>query len=211
MMLNRDKLNFWVKVVAFGLAAVFLLSSVFMGIGMTGASYNLLSLFGGGSAQQSSAPSASDAQSQVEAARRQLEQDPKDADNYKTLAGAYYQSGQYDQAVKTLEQGRQKRPKEEEIPVLMGQIYAQQAQTTSGGQQKTWTNAGDAFATATEIDPGDEENYYFAGQAYEQAGKTDQALKYWNGYLEREPDGDRAQEVKQKISGLLQGGGATGG
>lgn len=209
MMLDRDRLNFWVRVVAIGLAAVFILSFVFMGIG-TSVSYNFFDLIGGGSQQQSTQSATSSPQSQIEAARQELEQNPKDGALYTELAGLYYQQGQYDEAVKVLEQGREKVPGDAEIAATLGAIYAQQAQTTVGEEQeKTWTNAGDAYAAATKIEPDNADNYYFAGQAYEQAGQTDQAVKYWNGYLDRNPEGQYAGEVKQKISGLLQGGSTT--
>jgi len=40
MMMNRDKLNFWVRVVAIVLSAFFLISFIFLGVG-TNISYNV--------------------------------------------------------------------------------------------------------------------------------------------------------------------------
>lgn len=205
MMLDRDRLNFWVRIVAIFFSAVFVISFVFYGMG-SNVAYSPAQLFGGGSQQTSSATATSSPQDQIEAARQQLEEDPKEAENYTQLAGLYYQQGQYDEAEKVLKQGREKAPNEEEIAVFLGQIYAQQAQSAASGQDKTWTDAGDAFAAATEAEADNADYYYFAGQAYEQAGQQDKAVKYWNGYLEREPDGERAKEVRDKISGFLQGG-----
>ena len=45
MMMNRDRLSFWVRLVAILLAAVFLISFIFLGIG-TNVQYNIFDLFG---------------------------------------------------------------------------------------------------------------------------------------------------------------------
>jgi cytochrome c-type biogenesis protein CcmH/NrfG len=111
-----------------------------------------------------------------------------------------------------LKKGREAAPKDEEIALLLGQVYAQQAQAAQGGEQEEiLTKAGESFAAAGKIEPKDEEAFYFAGQAYDEAGKPAEAIKYWNTYLELEPEGEEAKQVKERISSLLQGGGGTTG
>lgn len=211
MMMNRDRLGFWVKFVAVGLAFVFLASSIVFGLGMTGAGYNLFELWGG-SGQQQQASQSPNPQDGIEEAEKELEQDPKDPEAIKDLAGLYYNAGRYDDAARVLKDGREAAPKDEEIPLLLGQVYFQEAQGVSKDEQKELQGkAGDAFAAAAEIEPDNEDAYLLAGEAYEQAGQPAEAIKYYNGYLDQEPEGEQAQEVEARISALLEGGESTSG
>ncbi len=209
MMMNRERLGFWVKLVAVVLSVVFIGSSVFLGLG-TNVSYNLFELFGS-SAQQQQESQVPDAQDQIDRAEKDLQQNPKDPEAIKDLASLYYNAGRYDDAVRVLQDGREAAPKDEEIPFLLGQVYSQQALGTPGKEQKEFhKKAGDAFAAATEDEPDNEEAYLLAGDAYEQAGQPAEAIKYYNGYLDREPKGENSEEVKARISALLEGGESTG-
>jgi cytochrome c-type biogenesis protein CcmH/NrfG len=210
MMMNRERLGFWVKLVAVVLSVVFIGSSVFLGLG-TNVSYNLFELFGG-SGQQQQESQAPDAQDQIDRAEKDLRQNPSDPEAIKDLASLYYNAGRYDEAVRVLQDGRQAAPKDEEIPFLLGQVYSQEAQGTPGKEQKeVYGKAGDAFAAAAEVEPDNEEAYLLAGDAYEQAGQPAEAIKYYNGYLDREPKGETSKEVEARISALLEGGEGAGG
>jgi len=209
MMMNRERLGFWVKLVAVVLAVFFVGSSVFLGLG-TNVQYNLFELFGG-SGQQQQQNQAPDAQDQIERAERELRQNPKDPEAVKDLASLYYNAGRYDEAARVLRDGREIAPKDEEIPFLLGQVYSQEALGTPGEEQaKLHEKAGDAYAAATEAEPENEEAYLLAGDAYEQAGEPAEAIKYYNGYLDREPKGENSKEVKARISALLEGGDGAG-
>ena len=111
-----------------------------------------------------------------------------------------------------LENGREAAPKDAEIPLLLGEVYSRQAQVTPEEEQKKdlYRKAGDAYAAAAEIEPDNEDAYLLAGQAYDQADEPAQAIKYYNGYLDLEPEGEPAQAVKERISALLEGGESTG-
>jgi len=204
MMMNRDRLSFWVRLVSIVLAAFFLLSFIFLGLG-TNISYNLFELIGNQDQQQKQADQAPDPQEQIAEAEKALEKDPKDPEKIKDLAALYYTAGRYDDAIQILQRGREVAPQDEEIPALMGQIYTQQAQAEKGEKQKELLKkAGDAFAASAE--PGNAEAYLLAGQAYDQAGQPADAIEYYNGYLDLEPKGEKAEKVKDRISALLEGG-----
>lgn len=204
MMMNRDRLSFWVRVVAIVLSAFFLLSFIFLGVG-TNVSYNIFELFGNQN-QPQRADQAPDPEQQIAAAEKELEKDPKNPEKIKDLAALYYTAGRYDDAVRVLQKGREVAPKDEEIPSLLGQIYTQQAQMAQGEKQKELQKkAGDAFAASAEAEPDNAEAYLLAGQAYDQAGQPAEAIKYYNGYLDLEPEGDTAAKVKDRISALLKG------
>jgi cytochrome c-type biogenesis protein CcmH/NrfG len=209
MMMNRDRLNFWVRLVAIVLSAFFLISFIFLGVG-TNLQYNVFQLFGKQN-QPKQADQAPDPQEQIAAAEKDLKQDPKDPEKIKDLAALYYTAGRYDDAVQVLQKGREVAPKDEEIPALLGQIYSQQAQMATGEKQKELQKkAGDAFAATAEAEPDNAEAYLLAGQAYDQAGQPAEAIKYYNGYLELEPKGENAGKVKDRISALLKGGESSG-
>ncbi len=210
MMMNRDRLSFWVRLVAIVLAAFFLLSFIFLGLG-TNISYNLFELIGNQDQQQQQADKATDPQEQIAAAEKDFEKDPKDPEKIKNLAALYYTAGRDDDAIQVLQRGREVAPEDEEIPALIGQVYSQQAQVAQGEKQKELLKkAGDAFAVAAETEPDDADAYLLAGQAYDQAGQPADAIEYYNGYLDLEPKGENAEKVKDRISALLEGGDSSG-
>lgn len=209
MMLDRDKLNFWVRFVAIGLAAVFVGSFLLFGIG-SGVNYSPMEIFGGGDDQP--AGQTVGPEDQIQNAKQELEQNPNDPDAIVTLAALYFQNDQLEEAEKVLKKGREKAPNAEDIPMLLGQVYYQQAQAAQGEEQKElYAQAGDAYASATEIDKENEDAYLAAGDAYDQADQPSEAIKYWNVYLEMEPEGQQAEAVKEQISTILEGGMTTGG
>ena len=205
MMMNRDRLSFWVRLVAILLAAVFLISFIFLGIG-TNVQYNIFELFGNQDEAQQQQDQTPDTEEQIAAAEKELEKDPKDSENIKNLAALYYTEGRYDDAIRVLQEGREAVPKDEEIPALLGQIYSQQAQMATGKKKEELQDkAADAFAASAQAQPDSAEAYLLAGQAYEQAGQPAEAIKYYNGYLDRDPNGEDAAEVEDRISALLEG------
>jgi cytochrome c-type biogenesis protein CcmH/NrfG len=210
MMMNRDRISFWVRLVSIVLAAFFLISFIFLGLG-TNISYNIFELIGNQDQQQQQADQAPDPQEQITEAEKALEKDPKDPEKIKDLAALYYNAGRYDDAIQILQRGREVAPQDEEIPALIGQIYSQQAQAEKGEKQKELLKkAGDAFAASAEAEPDNADAYLLAGQAYDQAGQPADAIEYYNGYLDLEPKGEQAKQVKERISALLEGGGSSG-
>jgi cytochrome c-type biogenesis protein CcmH/NrfG len=211
MMMNRDRLSFWVRLVSIVLAAFFLISFIFLGLG-TNISYNIFELIGNQDQQQQQADQAPDPQEQIAEAEKALEKDPKDPEKIKDLAALYYNAGRYDDALQVLQKGREVAPQDQEIPAFIGQIYSQQAQAEKGEKQKELLKkAGDAFAASAEAEPDNAEAYLLAGQAYDQAGQPADAIEYYNGYLDLEPKGENAKKVKDRISALLEGGDGSAG
>ena len=210
MMMNRERIGFWVRLVSILLAGVFLISFIFLGVG-TNLQYNVFDLFGNQDQPKQQQDQASDPEQQIAAAQQDLKKDPKDPEKIKDLAALYYTAGRYDDAIQVLQRGREVAPKDEEIPALIGQIYSQQAQAEKGEKQKELLKkAGDAFAASAEAEPDNAEAYLLAGQAYDQAGQPAEAIKYYNEYLDRAPKGQDAARVKDRISALLEGKESTG-
>ena len=210
MMMNRERIGFWVRLVAILLAVFFVGSFIFLGLG-TNVSYNLFELIGG--SDQQPGGQTTDTQEQIEQAERELEENPKDPEAIKQLAALYYQEGRLEEAARMLENGRGVAPNDAEIPLLLGEVYSRQAQSTPEEKERKalYEKAGDAYAAAAEIEPENEDAYLLAGQAYDQASEPAQAIKYYNGYLDLEPEGEQSRAVEERISALLEGGEATGG
>ena len=207
MMLDRDKITFWTRLGAIALAAIFVGSFVFMGLG-TNISYNLFDLLGGGQNQPAGQTTSPD--EQIERARADLDENPDNPRTMRRLAGLYIQAGRTDEAIEVLEKGREVAPDDPYIPLLLGQAHDRkaQAQTDKGERQANYARAGDSYAAAAEVQEGDDRKaqaYLLAGQAYEQAGDKGRAIQYWNDYLELEPEGEQADAVKERIATLLEG------
>ena len=189
MMMNRERMGCWASGIAIGLAVVFLGSFILLGIGST-VNYNLFELIGGNDQQQSAGQTTSPSE-QIQAAKKELDQNPKDPGAIKSLAALYVQNNQAEDAVKVLKKGREVAPEDEEIALLLGQVYAQQAQTLQGNEkEKTFAKAGEAFAAAGKIEPKNEEAFYFAGQAYDEAGQPaegDRLLEHVSGARTQRP------------------------
>jgi cytochrome c-type biogenesis protein CcmH/NrfG len=210
MMMNRERIGFWVRLLAILLSVFFVGSFIFVGLG-TNVSYNLFDLIGGSDQQQGGQTTG--AQEPIEQAERELEENPKDPEAIKALAALYYHAGRLEDAARVLENGREAAPKDEEVMILLGQVYSRQAQIAVEEKERKelYGEAGDAYAAATEAEPDNEDAYLLAGGAYDQAGEPAQAIKYYNGYLDLEPEDERAAAVEERISALIKGGEATNG
>jgi len=210
MMMNRERIGFWVRLVAILLSAIFLISFIFLGVG-TNISYNVFDLFGNQDQQKQQQDQALNPEEQIAAAEKNLKKDPKDPEKIKDLAGLYYNAGRYDEAIQVLQNGQEAAPNDEEIPAFLGQVYSQQAQTASGKKQEELQDkAAEAFAASAAAQPDEADAYLLAGQAYDQAGQPAEAIRYYNEYLDRAPKGQNAARVKDRISALLEGKETTG-
>ncbi|MBV9455097.1 MAG: tetratricopeptide repeat protein [Rubrobacter sp.] len=209
MMLDRDKISFWTKVGAITLAAIFVGSFLFMGIG-TGLNYSFLDLLSGPGKQEEQTTGS---EGQIAKAEKDFEDDPQNPRVIKRLGVLYLQEGQTDKAAEVLEKGRKVDPQDPVLPLYLGQAYEKQAQGLSDEEKRkaTYKEAGDAYTAAAEAQKNKPQMYLLAGQAYEQAGEKGKAIQYWNEYLKLEPEGEQADAVKERIGTLLKGGETTGG
>jgi cytochrome c-type biogenesis protein CcmH/NrfG len=210
MMMNRERIGFWVRLLAILLSVFFVGSFIFVGLG-TNVSYNLFTLIGGSDQQQGG--QTTDPQEQIEQAERELKENPKDPEPITALAALYYRDGRLEDAARVLENGREAAPNDAEIPLSLGGVYSRQAQTEADEKQRKelYEKAGDAYAAAAEIEPENQDAYWLAGHAYDQAGEPAQAIEYYNGYLDLEPEDEQAEVVEERISALLEGGETTDG
>ena len=109
MMMNRERLGFWVRLVAILLAAVFLISFIFLGVG-TNIQYNIFDLFGNQDQPNQQQDQTPGPEQQIAAAEKDLKKDPKDPEKIKDLAYLYYTAGRYDEAIQVLQKGQEAVP-----------------------------------------------------------------------------------------------------
>ena len=211
MMLNRDKLGFWISLGDIALAAIFLLSFVLMGVG-SDVSYNLFDLLGGSSEKEQEKQDTG-ADEQIARAQEDLEENPEDPRIVRRLGGLYLENGQTESAVEVLQRGREVDPEDPVIPLYLGQAQERRAQGLSDEEERraAFEEAGDAYAAAAELRDSNAQAYLSAGAAYEQAGEKSKAIRYWNDYLKLEPEGEPADAVKERIDTLLKGGETSDG
>lgn len=211
MMMDRNRLSFWMRLVAILLAAGFLGSSILIGFTVSGSSYNLLEVFGGNQQQDPQQQQSQNLSGDIDEAEQRLEENPEDPDAIQELSQLYIADGQTSEAISVLEDGMESAPDNAEIPLLLGQSHYQQAQAQPEGERaESFRQAGDAFAAATERDKENEEAFAAAGDAYEQAGESGEAIQYYNGYLDLESEGETAEQVRDRIDALLDEGGSGG-
>ncbi len=94
MLLDRKRIRKWAKWVALGLAIVFGLSFLFMGVGYGGAGFDLSSLFKGKQSSKTTAPQTDE--QKLEAYLQTLAANPKDTTTMLAIATVYrdmYQAG----------------------------------------------------------------------------------------------------------------------
>lgn len=68
-------------------------------------------------------------------------------------------------------------------------------------KQEKYKEAIDEFNIAKKLDEVNKEVYYYIGQCYEKLSQTHKAYKYQEKYLEIDPEGKFAEEVKEKLKG----------
>ncbi len=211
MMLDRDKINFWIRIGAIALAVIFIGSFVLMGVG-SNMNYSILDLLGS-SQQEEQQQQTTGAEEQIAQAQTELEGDPENPRIIRRLAGLYLQNGQTERATQVLEQGREVAPNDPVVALYLGQAYEQRAQGVADEEERktAYEDAGEAYAAAARLQEDNPQAYLAAGQVYEQAGDKGRAIQYYNGYLDADPDGEQADEVRERISNLLSGGESTGG
>ncbi len=191
MLLDRKRINRWAKWVSLGLAIVFGLSFVFMGVG-SGLNVDWSSLwdaFGSTSA----APQNPD--SSVAEYEQALAADPNDLDALLGIATEYESLGQPLQAAPYLERATQLKPDDRELLMRLGEIYLLP-------DSLDYTAAVRVFNAATLLDSNDATGFLRLGVAERGAGNLSAAILAWNRYLALDPEGDLAETVRAELEAM---------
>jgi cytochrome c-type biogenesis protein CcmH/NrfG len=176
---------------AAGMAVIFGLSFVFLGVG-SGLGFNMSSLRSRGSKSTAVSGSPTD---QIKTYQTQLAKDPKNLTALLSIATQYEQLQAYPQAATYLEQAGQVAPARADIQLRLATLYLNQ-------NVKDYTNAVRVLNKATSIDPSNANAFLQLGVAQRGAGNAKGAALAWSRYLELAPNGDMAQTVRTEMTAL---------
>jgi len=193
VLLDRRRINRWAKWVSLGLALVFGLSFVALGVG-SGTNLNWGDLWrslGGGNGQ-ASPKTAGDRIKNYESI---LAQDPKDATALLGIANEYDQLKQPQKAAEYLEKLAAVKPGDVDVRLRLAAIYL-------SPDSRDYKAAVRVLNEATTLDPTNAQAFLQLGAAQRGAGNTDAAILAWNKYLQLAPTGDMADTVKTELAQL---------
>lgn len=203
MLLDRRRINRWAKWVSLGLAIVFAVSFLFLGIG-SGLRVDWgdlwTSIFGGDDTQASTdSTGPEDLIQQYTAA---LAADPNDTTALLGLAAQYELLNQPAQAAVFLEQYVVIMPDDTQAYLRLANIYL-------APETADYPSAVRVLNKATSLDDSNAQAFLMLGSAERSAGNPAAAILAWNRYLQLEPDSTLADTVKEEIASLVAASEAT--
>lgn len=199
MLLDRKKIRKWAKWVALGLAIVFALSFLFMGVGYGGAGFNLSELFTGGDDSDTTEPLTD--QERLEEYLKTLETNKEDTATMLAVATIYedlYEAGEGDQYLTTaaafLENAIDVDPSLKDVYIRLADIYMIKMQNNEA--------AVVVLNKAASVDPNNPEVFLKLGTAQKNSGNIAAAVMAWQKYLELDPNGPYAEVIQDQLNTL---------
>lgn len=195
MLLDRKRINRWAKWVALGLALVFGLSFVFMGVG-TGINLDWTSLWdfvGNGNAGTNVAASGPDAR--IKAFEATLAADPNNVDALVGIAAEYSSLQEPLKAAEYLEKAAVVAPDNLDVLMRLAAIYM-------APDSRDYQAAVRVLNQATMLDTSNAQAFLQLGAAERGAGNVSATIMAWNRYLQLEPEGDMADTVRAELTAM---------
>lgn len=192
MLLDRKRINRWAKWVSLGLAIVFGLSFVFLGVG-SGLNVewtSLLDVFGSSTPVTSVGPS-----SDLADYEQALAADPNNLDALLGIATEYESLGQPLAAAPYLERAAQVKPDDLDLLMRLGEIYLLP-------DSLDYVAAVRVFNQATLLDSNNATAFLRLGVAERGAGNVSAAILAWSRYLALDPDGELAETVRVELEAM---------
>lgn len=190
MLLDRRRIKKWGKWVALGLAIIFAVS--FVGIGVGGNSGNG-SVFAALSCSKQQATADSTPQQKIQAYQNTLASNPNDTTALLGLATQYEGLQDYADAAVQLERVIAIDPSQKDVYMRLAHDY----ETVSN-----YSAAATVLNKATTVDPTNPDIFLQLGIVQNDLGNTNAAILAWQQYLRLAPNGDMAQTVKDQIAKL---------
>ncbi|NLV71332.1 MAG: tetratricopeptide repeat protein [Actinobacteria bacterium] len=202
MLLDRKRIRRWAKWVALGLAIVFGLSFLFMGVGYGGAGFDLSALFRGGGDTDTTQPLSN--QEKLDGYLQVLQANPEDTTTMLAIATLYedlYRAGEGEgtehlvRAAAFMENAIDVDPTLKDVYLRLANLYMSQE----------FNNNQAAIAVlnkAASVDPANPEVFLKLGIAQQSLGDKSAAVLAWQKYLELDPDGDMAEVVREQLEVL---------
>lgn len=195
MLLDRKRINRWAKWVALGLALVFGLSFVFMGVG-TGVNvdWNEIWNFVAGR-DQATNTAAAGPQDRIDAYQATLAADPNNVDALMGIAAEYSSLKEPLKAAEYLEKAAVAAPDNLDVFMRLAAIYM-------APDSRDYQAAVRVLNQATSLDPSNAEAFLQLGAAERGAGNVSAAILAWNRYLQLVPEGDMADTVRSELTAM---------
>lgn len=193
MLLDRKRINRWAKWVALGLALVFGLSFVFMGVG-TGVNvdWNEIWNFVAGRDGTVNTGSAGP-EDRIKTYEATLAADPNNVEALVGIATEYSSLDQPLKAAEYLEKAAAVAPDNFDIFMRLAGIYM-------SPDSRDYQAAVRVLNQATSLDSNDAQAFLQLGAAQRGAGNVSAAILAWNRYLQLEPEGDMADTVRAELA-----------
>jgi len=193
LLLDRRRINRWAKWVALGLAIVFGVSFVGLGVG-SGTGLNFTDLW----KNNNTAANSGDAQTpekRISVYEDQLKKDPEDLLALESIAQAHLALNQYTQAATYLERLVDLDPERLDVLMQLAAIYLHP-------DSRNYQAAVSALNRATSVDPQNAEAFLQLGVAERGVGNVQGATMAWNRYLDLSPDGEMAETVRAELEAM---------
>ena len=142
----------------------------------------------------SSAPAGppADVQKQIDHLQSVLKNDPKNLNALVHLGNAYFDSGQFDQAIETYSKALEIDPNNADVRTDLGIMYRRKGE---------FDRAIAEFKKAAEIDPRHANSRYNLGIVLlHDKGDIKGAIKAWEDYLKLQPTGPRAENIRNQMT-----------
>lgn len=205
MLLDRRRIRKWAKWVALGLAIVFALSFLFLGVGYGGAGFNISDIFtrGGCSAETATTEAVETPEERLESLIAAYEANPEDTTTMLAIATAYedlYEAGKgegteyLNYASAFLRNAIDVDPSLKDVYLRVADIYISGIASTAAYQA-----AVEVLNKATTVDAENPEVYLKLGIAQQNLNNKEAAVLAWQKYLQLEPEGQTADIVRQQI------------
>lgn len=190
MLLDRKRIDRWAKVMAVGMALIFGLSFVFLGVGsgLGGLGDMWGSLFGGNKTANSGGTT-----DQIKTYEATLATNPKDITALLGIATQYEQLDAPAKAAPYLERATEVAPTRADIQLRLATLYLSDT-------VRDYPSAARVLNKTTSLEPENADAFLRLGVAERGAGNTAAAILAWNRYLALAPDGDMAATIKSELA-----------
>ncbi len=198
MLLDRRKIRKWAKWIALGLAIIFALSFLFLGVGYGGgAGFNVSEIFSGGGCSGNS--TSEETGTELDTLLASLEADPDNTDLMVQIGDQY--ALRYDSESGAGADNLDKAAQYDEMALSAdaGLKEAYQKLTAVYIDGYKYEDAARVLNKATSVDPDNPDVYFQLGYVQRNLGRTGEAILAWQKYLQLVPTGKTADGIRAAL------------
>lgn len=198
MLLDRRRIRKWAKWIALGLAVVFALSFLFLGVGYGGgAGFNISEIFSGGGCSGETA--SQETGTELDKLLTSLQTDP-DSTGLMVQIGDQY-ALRYDEESGVGAENLDKAAEYYEMALSadpgLREVYQKLTAVYIDGYK--YEDAARVLNKATSVDPDNPDIYFQLGYVQRNLGRTGEAILAWQKYLQLVPAGKTADGIRAAL------------